>query len=253
MSLQSAYCKVSIAPVRAEPQDTSEMVTQLLFGEVSEVLEQTEKWWKIRTYFDNYIGWVDPKQLRKLTKKEVGRWLEGLSYQRELITMLITPWGRQSIFKGSFVPFVKSDSFMIGNDEFFCTQKAADEGSLNPVDIAHEYLNAPYLWGGKTPFGIDCSGLVQQIFRFIDLNLPRDASLQFEYGNDISFEDRLPGDVFFFKNDSEKIIHVGIIKNNEEIIHASGQVRIDRYDEKGIRHYSGEYHTHVSAAIKRMI
>ncbi len=252
-SNQSAYCKVSIAPVRSDQRDAGEMVTQLLFGEVVDVLEQTEKWWKIRTYFDNYTGWVDPKQLRKLTKKEVGRWLEGLSYQRELITTLITPWGKQHLFKGSFVPYVKSDSFMIGNDEFFCPQKEEPEGSSNPVDIAREYLNAPYLWGGKTPFGIDCSGLTQMVFRFTDINLPRDASQQIEYGNTIDFEDRLPGDLFFFKNDDGKIIHVGMIEDSKRIIHASGQVRIDQYDEKGIRHHSGEHYTHTLAGIRRMI
>lgn len=252
-STQSAYCKASISPVRSESIDSSEMVTQLLFGEIVDVLEQTEKWCKIRTYYDNYIGWVDPKQLQKLTKKEIGRWLEGLSHQRELINTLITPWGEQNIFKGSFVPFVERDSFMIGNDKFIYVKKDIVKRTITPVEIALEYLNSPYLWGGKTPFGIDCSGLTQMVFRFLDINLPRDASQQAEYGNSIDFEDRLPGDLFFFKNENGKIIHVGIIKDDKEIIHASGQVRIDQYDEKGIQHYSGEYYTHSLTEIKRMI
>lgn len=253
MSALSAYCKVSISPVREEAADSSEMVTQLLFGEVVDVLEQTEKWWKIRTYFDNYIGWIDPKQVRKLTKKEVGRWLEGLTYQRDLTILLQTPWGKQLIFKGSYIPFVDCDSFLIGNDEFIYLDKPSFNSSRDLIQLALEYNNTPYLWGGKTPFGIDCSGLTQMIFRFLDINLPRDASQQVEYGSNIDFEDRLPGDLFFFKNDNGKIIHVGIIKNEEEIIHASGQVRTDQYDEKGIKHYSGEFYTHHLAAIRRMV
>lgn len=253
MSSISAYCKVAIAPVREDAKDSSEMVTQLLFGEMVDVMEEQEKWWKIRTYQDNYIGWVDPKQLRKLSKKEAGRWLDGLSYQRNLITELITPWGKQLIVKGSFVPFHVKDSFSIGNDEYFLAGEPDEKVGGNPVAIALEYLNAPYLWGGKTPFGIDCSGLTQQVFRFLEINLPRDASQQVEYGTSIDFEERLPGDVLFFSNENGKVIHVGIIKDDNEIIHASGQVRIDRYYQKGILHYSGEYYTHSFSAIKRMI
>src|SRR5690606_34213609 len=252
MSSNFGYCKVSISPVRSEARDASEMVTQLFFGEVVEILEQEEKWWQIRTYNDNYLGWVDPKQIRKLTKKEVNRWLDGISYQYNLIQEIQTPWGKQQIFKGSFLPYGVKESFSIGNDEFALIGDPEFYNQSDILSVVKTYLNAPYLWGGKTPFGIDCSGLTQMVFRFLDINLPRDASQQVDFGTAIEFEDRLPGDVLFFKNQDDRIIHVGIALNQEEIIHASGQVRIDSYDQHGIIHFSREYHTHKLHSIKRM-
>lgn len=252
MRQSTAYCKVSISPVRAAAADSAEMVTQLLFGELVDIIEEGEKWLKIRTYQDNYEGFIDPKQVRRLTKKEVSRWLDGLSYLSDTTAEIVTPWGKQLIFKGSFLPFNCKESFSIGNDEFGILNDPSFALSTNPVEIATQYLNAPYLWGGKTPFGIDCSGLTQMTFRFLEINLPRDASQQVEFGNDILFEERLPGDVMFFQNEAGKIIHVGILIDDEQIIHASGQVRTDNYDERGIKHYSNEYYTHHYVALKRM-
>lgn len=248
-----AYCAVSISPVRINAEDSSEMVTQLLFGEVVDILEETDKWLKIKTYFDDYIGWIDPKQLIRISKKEVGRWLDGLSYQNEIVATLQTSHGKQRIFKGSFVPCIIEDAFKIGNEEYIVLDKITSNSTSTVVDIALDYLNAPYLWGGKTPFGIDCSGLTQMCFRFLGINLPRDASQQVDHGTSIDFSERLAGDVLFFHNDAGKIIHVGIIIDEITIIHASGQVRIDNYDEKGIIHHPGEYYTHHFDAIKRML
>lgn len=252
MSNQLAYCKVAIAPVRSEKKDASEMVTQLLFGEVVTVLEHDEKWWHVQSYADNYAGWVDPKQLRKLSKKEVSRWLDGLSYQHALVLGLETPWGVQHIVKGSFLPYGVQEDFLIGNDAFRLLEVYQPMVHSDAFKLAEEYLNAPYLWGGKTPFGIDCSGLTQMVFRFLDINLPRDASQQVDYGQAIDFADRESGDVAFFHNESGSVIHVGII-DGDTIIHASGQVRKDRFDQRGLLHYSEEYHTHYLHSIRRML
>jgi len=253
MSLGVAYCKVSISPIRLEPGDSAEMVSQLLFGEVVNVLEKEEKWWKIRTFSDNYEGWVDPKQIQVLTKKEVNRWLDGLSYERSLTRKIKSPRGIQTIVKGSFVPFGLENNFIIGHDEYTFEDSSSALKANSPSEIALEYLNAPYLWGGKTPFGVDCSGLVQAVFRFLDFNLPRDAWQQNEYGVSVDFEELKSGDVAFFSNDKGKVTHTGIIIEDKKIIHASGFVRIDEMDKNGIIHDTHGYHTHYLSSIKRMI
>ena len=253
MSLTATYCKASIAPIRAEANDSAEMVSQLLFGEVSDVLEKEEKWWKVRTFSDNYEGWVDPKQIQALSAKEVNRWLDGLSYEKSVTRKIKSSRGMQIIVKGSFVPFGDSREFIIGNDAYTFEDADAISHSNSPVEIALEYLNAPYLWGGKTPFGIDCSGLVQAVFRFLDFNLPRDAWQQNEYGIEVDFNDIKPGDVAFFSNDKGKAIHTGIITDDKKIIHASGYVRINEIDKNGIIHDTQGYPTHYLSSIKRMI
>ncbi len=252
MSLKYGYCLVSISPVRAEASDRSEMVTQLLFGEIVTIEEINAPWMKITSFSDNYPGYVDHKHIRFLTEKELNRWMDGLSVMPDLIRKIETPWGKQDIFKGSYIPFDPTDSFNIGQDQFSIEEYAVHSQKNDPFEIAMEYLNAPYLWGGKTPFGIDCSGLTQMVFRFLDINLPRDASQQIDYGSDVHNKDIEKGDVAFFNNSNGKIIHVGIADGEGSIIHASGMVRIDRLNENGIIHaISGEM-THTLHSIKRM-
>lgn len=250
--MRTAYCIVSISPVRAEASDRSEMVTQLLFGEVVTVEDLNSPWAKIITYADNYSGFIDLKHLHFLTEKEVNRWLDGISYLPDLLKEIETPWGSQRILKGSFIPFQPVQEFNIGQDNFKIEDHSVHTEKRDPFEIAQEYLNTPYLWGGKTPFGIDCSGLTQMVFRFLDINLPRDASQQVDYGTPISFSDIEQGDVAFFENKEGKIIHVGICGGDQMIIHASGHVRIDQLSEEGIFNTETGLKTHTLHSIKRM-
>lgn len=249
--MKKAYCIASISPVRAEASDRSEMITQLLFGEVVTIEEEGFPWFKIKTFSDNYEGFIDHKHVHYLSDKEVNRWLDGITYLTNREMEIITPWGRQFIPKGSFVPYQTDGAFNIGADHFsFLGGYAHDNRS--PFEIAHDYLNTPYLWGGKSPFGIDCSGLTQVVFRFHDINLPRDAYQQADYGMAVDFDDVEVDDIAFFENMDGKIIHVGIIGPENVIIHAAGRVRIDKLTEKGIINSETEQLTHTLHSIKRM-
>ncbi len=251
MSLKYAYCKVSISPVRAENKDQAEIVTQLLFGEVFQIEEIEGSWCKIQTYYDNYPGWIDVKHFKPLTEKEFGRWMDGITNEKSIFRNLNTPWGKQRIVKGSFIPFSDHLPFKIGPDEFQLEEAFDLKSSDSIYELATEYLNTPYLWGGKTPFGIDCSGLTQTVFRFFGINLPRDASQQVDHGLEIDITEQQSGDVAFFHNKNGKIIHVGILNGKGDIVHASGCVRIDKLTIDGILNSESNELTHHLNCIKR--
>ncbi len=250
MNGKIAFCKVSISPIRSENKDQAEIVSQLLFGELFTIDTIENNWTKITTFFDGYSGWIDTKHAVIISEKEAKKWISEHSLIYNLTATLNTNWGIQNIVKGSYISGENS-SFKIGNHSFELISKDDIDVPSSIYETALSYLNTPYLWGGKSPFGIDCSGFTQLVYRFHEINIPRDASQQIELGRNIEFSDIQDGDLAFFHNSNGKITHVGILDGKGQIIHASGCVRIDQLTNEGIIHSEDKNQTHNLNCIKR--
>ena len=247
--MNQAICRVAIAPMRADKTDSSEMVSQILFGEIIKKIDSHNNWILIETYIDKYQGWVDSKQLEFLNKNEIDNWFLN---QQTITTncQIKTNIGTLNLTKGAFLNKNLSSKFKIGHLEIISKYK---HSTPSLISFAKSYLNTPYLWGGKTNYGIDCSGFTQIVFRNQGIEIPRDASQQEKYGSPTLYKDRQKGDVAFFSNSVGKIIHVGILISKTKIIHASGRVKIDTIDDKGIFSQELKEYSHTLYSIKRMI
>lgn len=249
-------CNLAIVPVRAEASDKSEMISQLLFGDYFTILESTPKWIKIKGAFDNYEGWIDSKQYQTINENQF-QILENSEniYNGELIDFISYANNQlMPIPLGSSLTFLDINEINVSNFQFEGLKECGVKDKSNLLKTAFLYLNAPYLWGGKTPFGIDCSGFTQMVYKINGYKLLRDASQQATQGEPLSFiEESEPGDLAFFDNDEGNIIHVGIMMENNYIIHASGKVRIDRIDHLGIYNAETGRHTHKLRVIKKLI
>lgn len=244
-----AVCKVAIAPLRADKSDASEMVSQILFGELIKIKETSNNWIFVETQLDNYRGWVDNKQFEFINENEFNNWFSN----QQIITKNVkikTNIGTIELTKGAFLHKKNLSEYTIGNlsikSNYVCTKPSL-------ISFAKSFINSPYLWGGKTNFGIDCSGFTQTIFRNSGIEIPRDASEQEKKGEIIPFEKIKSGDLAFFTNPSGKIIHVGLLISKKEIIHASGRVKIDAFDQKGIYSNDLNQYSHTLHSIKRML
>ena len=248
-------CNLAIVPLRAEPSDRSEIVSQLLFGEHFEIIDQQQQWIRIRADFDRYEGWMDVKQMQPIAAdayKELSR--EEIQMNADLIEYVHANNVLIPIPLGASLAFLDRPDSNLQHLEFEGTRISGIQPKENLIPTAFLYLNAPYLWGGKTPFGIDCSGFTQMVYKLNGQRIPRDASQQALVGEPLSFiEESEPGDLAFFDNDEGNIIHVGIIMENNYIIHASGKVRVDRLDHLGIYNPETNRHTHKLRVIKKYL
>ena len=239
-SMSFGICDLPVVPIRKEGGHTSEMTSQLLYNELYEVLDEIHQWILIRTEIDHYEGWIQsiqhhPIDTQKYLELKAKRWhvisRPVLNYQGVLLslgTLLYEPTDYTLEYPTEFKPAVM-------------------------IDFAQKLLGTPYLWGGRSLFGVDCSGLVQLCARAAGKLLPRDASEQVKTGELVYFLPEIqPGDLAFFGNEEGKIVHVGIMLDNERIIHASGQVRIDYLDQTGIFNRGRNEHTHRLQVIKRI-
>ena len=238
--------------MRIENSHESELVSQLLYGDCFEILSTKKEWFQIKSLDDLYIGWVNNKQVKEISKKNAEKiTFDEKIYSTRLIDYIETDENRlSSIVLGSNIGACK----YLGHD-YDGPKRKKTETKSNLIKIASLYLNSPYLWGGKTPFGVDCSGLTQMIYRINGFNIPRDAYQQSEFGGEtLSFIDESePGDLAFFDDKEGKIVHVGMLLENNYILHAYGKVRIDRIDQTGIFNSEKQKHSHKLRIIKKII
>ncbi|AEV32086.1 C40 family peptidase [Owenweeksia hongkongensis] len=257
--MQYGVCTLSAIPMRKESDDTAEMVNQVVFGETFEILEHTKKWSFIKLAHDGYEGWIDSKQLLPISQKFYEQANSQVPFtSQELIEIISEEKTAEfyPIFLGSILPFYSNGTVQIQDKEYrFNGAVAQSQKSREElVEHAYQYMHTPYLWGGRTPFGIDCSGFTQMVYRLCGYSLPRDAYQQATEGDTLSFiEESEPGDLAFFDNEEGRITHVGIILNDNYILHASGKVRLDRLDQTGIFNRETGSHTHKLRVIKKII
>lgn len=248
-------CENVFVPLRSAPSHKSEMLSQILFGERFIIVDDAGTWLKIKTLFDDYSGWIDGDHLqcspgdRDLSGSVLNRSL--LCYKEDK-TKLVLEAGCE-IFRPDF----GSGTFFIGQNIYYAGKdltKAHISTNDSLPDIAMRFINSPYIWGGRIPSGIDCSGLVQLAYKIYGKPIARDSFAQAEQGKAVDLiEESLSGDLAFFDNEKGRITHVGMIISRELIIHASGRVRIDSLDQQGIFRNDTKKYTHHLKTIRRLV
>ncbi|MCX2584493.1 C40 family peptidase [Pedobacter sp. MR22-3] len=260
MENQYGICRVAVAPLRAEPSDRAEIVSQLLFGDHVEILQKDERWWLIQNGFDGYQGWLDFRQLTSITQDQFVemqqcKWLAPLSFDNVLTAM---DGSLYHLSPASNLPYLQDGFCFAGKEKY---QLKFEAHNVHNVDFKKDvestakfFQNIPYLWGGRHLFGMDCSGFVQTVFKMLNIKLNRDAAQQAEQGELVGFlAECRAGDVAFFDNAEGKITHVGIMLSPNEIIHSSAKVKIDPIDDQGIFNRELGIYSHKLRIIKRFV
>ncbi len=252
------FCAVATAPLRAEPNHRAEMVSQLLFGEHVLQINQQNNWLKVTCNFDGYEGWVEINSLMPIPEN-IPRGFKKMVASSDAQLLSLEAMEMISIIPGCEIYCNKKEEVFFNNNiytlmgetvPFVFDKNIFDKNVL--IDFAYTFLNTPYLWGGKSFHGADCSGFTQTVFKLVGIRLPRDAWQQAEVGKNISFTEVEEGDLAFFKNEKGKIAHVGICLDEHEIIHCSTKVRMDTLTNDGIWNKDLNLQTHDLALIKRL-
>ncbi len=255
------YCNLSLAALHSEPDHRSEMVSQVLFGETFSIIDQRKNWRLVSCSLDDYAGWIEAGQYEEITEAEYMRLLHGNTPVSSELVQVISDNTHNRFFPlllGSSLPGIDEQSFRIGQTEYVFEGDIRQPGIVDLqaglLQAAFLYLHSPYQWGGRSPFGIDCSGFVQMVFKLVGISLLRDTGQQVSLGDVVNLPSEVrAGDIAFFDNDEGQIIHTGIIIDSKHIIHSSGFVKVNRFDHFGIFNEKGKRYTHKLRVIKRIL
>lgn len=264
MSSKYGICHLAQAPIRETISHASEMVSELLFGDLIEIKDKYQNWFKIESVFDGYEGWVDEKQFVALNQEEyeMHRADKSEVFSADFVSE-VERNADHSVFRigmGCRLPLYENGALRLGKWEYTCKnaviepEKDAEAKRKVILERAYSMLNTPYLWGGRSSRAVDCSGFTQLIYRTSGISLLRDASLQATQGTIVHLlAEAQAGDLLFFDNENEQIVHVGIYDGNGHILHCSGSVRVDPVDHEGIFKQERGGYSHALRLIKRVI
>lgn len=258
--MEKGICMLRIIPLRREPSEKSEMVSQLLFGEAYEIAEKTTEWLRVITQLDGYTGWMDKRMFSTVSEEYYQRLSKGgYAVAGQITESLLTLENEIIIIPaGSTLGFAGQDGILSINSIPYRlighSNEAVQKLSADLIDTAMRFLNSPYLWGGRSPFGYDCSGFTQMVYKINGVCLPRDASQQASVGRIIdTVKETVRGDLVFFAGDNDRVVHTGLAIPPGKIIHCSGMVRMDGLDEKGIFNRHLHQYTHKLHSIRRVL
>lgn len=257
--MKYGICTLALVPLRLEQAHRSEMVSQVLFGELFEILDEQADWTSIRLLETDYLGWIQNGQFQQLADLDrqhylsgeptiVGR--EGGFLFNDTTQLRLCHGTKLYLNAGNTVNLSQLTFTYQGRINTFIREQFETE----LAQLALSYKDVPYLWGGRSQWGIDCSGFSQLIYRCFDISLPRDAYQQAEIGQTVDFVSEIQvWDLAFFDNAEGRITHVGIMLDRDTIIHASAKVRVDRMDSAGIFNAELNCYTHKLRIVKRYI
>lgn len=252
--MEHFICENVFVPLRSGPSHKSEMLSQVLFGEKYIAIEKVGHWMKVETKFDKYMGWIDidHQQFSVDPGSACGYVLnKALLCYKDNKSKIVLEAGCEI-----YNPDFEDKVFTVGKNNY-STDKEFNKSYLTTngtlADTAMKFINTPYIWGGRIPSGIDCSGFTQLVYKIHGEAIPRNSHEQSEIGKEVTFIDESkPGDLVFFDDERGNITHVGMILSQGLVIHASGRVRIDPVDHQGIYKTEIAGYSHKLRTIRRI-